>query len=69
MTSIETAAQSFDEMNNGGGCPIHTAISDVRTETDREIAAVELGLSLDASWGRIDRVAAADNVASPKNYR
>lgn len=51
--------------NNGGNS---AEVQALRTETDRKIAAVELGLSADAPWGHIDRVVEADNVASP-HYR
>lgn len=74
MNSMMLAAiRDLEEVNMGGSRPAIDAstmpVQGVRTETDRRVAAVELGLSEDAPWERIDRVAEADTVASPKNYR
>lgn len=71
-TMMKEAIRQLEEINMGGlpivaGAP--APVQTVRTETDRKIAALELGLPEDAPWGRIDRVAEADTVASPKNYR
>lgn len=41
----------------------------VRSETDRSIAALELGLSEDAPWERIDRLVEADSIAWPRYRR
>lgn len=67
---MKEAIRQLEEMNMGGlpivaGAPVQGVV----TETDRRIAAVELGLSEDAPWGRIDRVVEADNVAPPRYRR
>ncbi|MEK7171716.1 MAG: hypothetical protein AAB739_02290 [Patescibacteria group bacterium] len=64
-----TALEGLESLSMPGGRLSDEKLRYIRDETDRRIAALELGLPPDTGWGRISRIAEADSVASPKNYR
>lgn len=65
---MKAEIQHLEELGMGGPRPVIDAstipVQGVRTETDRKIAAVELGLTENASWERIDRVVESNNNSS-----
>lgn len=73
-STMQLAIHELENLGLPGGrlnCnEVNRATTDrIISETDRRIAAAELGLPEDTSWERISRIAEADSVASPKNYR
>lgn len=65
IRQMEELCMSGPQSDGGNSAEVQV----LRIEIDRRIAALELGLSEDATWERIDRVVAADNVASPRYRR